>query len=124
MLPQWLTRFTKLTLLNVSDNPIKTIPVGLNTIAKTFAYDKERLAASGATLGNRHHGPVVPSLHELAARAVVRHSLPLGGLQPDTRALIHSAHRCDQCGGPFFDSFVECVVDASVPLAKYLCRRH
>src|SRR4051812_20920088 len=79
-IPQWLSRFTKLGLLNIERNPVTSVPVGIDTVAKRLAA---RIKTYAAAVGDVQRGPAVPSLRELASRYVTRHNIgPLSRVHP------------------------------------------
>ncbi|KAG0330986.1 hypothetical protein BG000_011304 [Podila horticola] len=150
-IPAGIGCLTKLAALSLDSNRLESIPVQIGLIKGLVNLDlsDNPIAVLPAEIGKlqylRHikldncplveefsHSPLhsPPTLLELAARVLVRHSVPIPPMiSPHLKGYLDSAGSCSYCDGPYFDSLVKRgkMIEKGemiIPLEYTLCMPH
>ncbi|KAG0310661.1 hypothetical protein BGZ99_000227 [Dissophora globulifera] len=114
--------------LDLSHNPITVLPAEIGKLQ----FLRRLTLAHCPLVEEFSHSPLhsPPTLLELAARVIVRHSVPTPRMiLPHLKTYLKSARTCTFCDGPYFDTFVKRGKmieknDLIIPLEYTLCEPH
>ncbi|KAI9159343.1 hypothetical protein H9P43_008683 [Blastocladiella emersonii ATCC 22665] len=137
-LPPQLGRLAQLVTLDASENPLAVLPAELarlKHLRKLRTRGCPLLALPGSGVYGLRDFPDpasrVPSLRELAARAIVTSNtlVTLGDLPTDLAAYLTSFQTCTFCNGPYFAHRVvrtKRIVknEVNLPLVYHMCADH
>lgn len=127
-LPASLVQLSELEVLNLHRNRLALLPVELLGLRKLRQLSVRQNPLLTRFAGSYHRH--LPSLQELAARAIKQHAIPYSpeALPPALCDLLDSSSRCLGCGGPYFGNncvshieFVDLCGSYRVPFLQYIC---
>ncbi|KAG0086815.1 hypothetical protein BGZ93_007606 [Podila epicladia] len=114
--------------LDLSDNPITVLPAEIGKLQYLRHIKLDNCPLVEGFSHSPLHSP--PTLLELAARVLVRHSVSIPPLiSPHLKGYLDSAGRCSYCDGPYFDFSVKRgkMIEKGemiIPLEYTLCMPH
>ncbi|KAF8928337.1 hypothetical protein BGZ52_003436 [Haplosporangium bisporale] len=114
--------------LDLSENPITVLPAEIGKLQYLRHIKLDNCPLVEEFSHSPLHSP--PTLLELAARVLVRHSVPIPPMiSPHLKGYLDSAGSCSYCDGPYFDSLVKRgkMIEKGemiIPLEYTLCQPH
>ncbi|KAF9305691.1 hypothetical protein BGZ74_009239 [Mortierella antarctica] len=114
--------------LDLSDNPITVLPAEIGKLQYLRHIKLDNCPLVEEFSHSPLHSP--PTLLELAARVLVRHSVPIPPMiSPHLKGYLDSAGSCSYCDGPYFDFSVKRgkMIEKGemiIPLEYTLCMPH
>ncbi|KAG0039775.1 hypothetical protein BGZ82_006797 [Podila clonocystis] len=114
--------------LDLSENPITVLPAEIGKLQFLRHIKLDNCPLVEEFSHSPLHSP--PTLLELAARVLVRHSVPIPPMiSPHLKGYLDSAGSCSYCDGPYFDSLVKRGKmiekgETIIPLEYTLCMPH